>query len=445
MISISPSCRKWAKKSTVLLWLRGFDDEIASSLLEPIDNLSKLPLPLRQTNEIYHIDNNILYYGDYEHSNDAWYNTILTGRGCIGSCSYCAAPLWREIYTEHGFHVPKHRRRTNNHILEEALEMKKNGASSILFMDDYFIRPYPEMLTFFKEWKEKIGLPFFIHLSVSQLKKHPDLLQKAFDAGLTTLDLAIQSGDEQFCYDIFHRKNDNDALIKFMYQAYENYIPIFTEFIDGYIIEGRDDLESKLNFIRQLPPFDPSFRYGNSISVMQLRVHPGSPLSKKYPDSSKILLPPEEFIYRSMLMHFRLIMDDKEFTIFRKKAKPRQYPQKLLGLFNTLISERHNQYIEDMSEKLRGEEVYFFGCSDVYHTRKHLFAHTKPRAILVDRPVKEHIVDGLDVLQLNKVLSENERIPIIIFSQYSIYVAHKIKQLRPDYTRSEIISCETMK
>ena len=146
-----------------------------------------------------------------------------------------------------------------------------------------------------------------------------------------------------------------------------------------------------------------------------------------------------------MLLHFRLILNDKEFDNFRKKSTPRQNPKKLLGTFNTLITERHNKYIEEMSENLKGKEVFFFGCSDVYHSRKHLFAHTKPRAILVDKHVNEHIVDGLDVLQLKNVLPENERIPIVIFSQYSIYVAQKIKKLRPDYTRSDIISCETMR
>lgn len=417
---------------------------VNNTIREPIKNINALPLPLRQTSDIYHIDNNTLYYGDYKHGTNAFYNMILAGRGCIGSCSYCAAPLWRDIYTAQGIHAPKHRRRSNEHIIEEALLMKKNGATSILFMDDYFIRPYSEMVEFFQQWTEKINLPFFIHFSVEQLKKHPDLLQKAFDAGLTLLDLAIQSGDEQFCSEIFNRKNDNKAILQFMYEAYENYIPIFTEFIDGYLIDGRDDLESKLNFIRELPPFDPGYRYANSISVLQLSIHQGSPLSKRYPDSKKVMLSPSEFIYRSMLMHFRLVMDDKEFENFRKKERPRRNPEKLLGLFNTLIGARHNKYIEEMSENLMGKEVFFFGCGDIYHARKHLFANTKPRAILVDIPVEEHIVDGLEVLQLKDALTTDERLPIVIFSQWSLYVAQKIKKLRPDYTRSEIISCETI-
>lgn len=158
-------------------------------------------------------------------------------------------------------------------------------------------------------------------------------------------------------------------------------------------------MEFKLNFIRELPPFDPGYRYVSSLSAMQLRIHQGSPLYERYPDAKKLMLSPDEFIYRSMLMHFRLIMNDKEFENFRKKKKPCQNPEKLFRLFDTLISLRHNNYIKSMLYHLMAKEVFFFGCGDIYHACKHFFSNTKPRAIWVDRQVKENIVDGIAVLQ----------------------------------------------
>lgn len=369
---------------------------------------------------------------------------ILAGRGCMGTCAYCAAPLWRNIYRKQGSIVAKHRRRSNDNIIAEALQMKKHGAQSILFMDDYFIRPYEEMLDFFQTWTEQVALPMFIHLSVDQLRKHPDLLKRAFDAGLTQLDLALQSGDEEFCLRIFNRHNDNKAVLKFFYEAYENFIPIFSEFIDGYLIDEYDDLQSKINFIRQLPPFDPAFRYANAISVMQLRVHPGSPLFEKYPNPDSLMLPSEEFIYRAMLMHFRLLMSDEEFERFRIKTGPRKNPEKLLSLFHMLLAGRHNAYIAAKAAALEGKDVFFFGCGEVYRARKQQFAGAKPRAILVDRQVPELIVDGLEVMQLQEILPKSERIPIVIFSAYALSIAQKIKKLRPDYSRADIIACETV-
>ncbi len=417
---------------------------INNTLRAPIKLLDSLPLPLRQTSDIYHIENDTLFFGDYKHSGNAWYNMILAGRGCIGSCSYCAAPLWRNVYKNQGWNPPKHRRRSNDSIIAEAVEMKNNGATSILFMDDYFVRPYTELTDFFLKWTKCVNLPFFVHLSVNQLKRHPDLLKKAFDSGLSMLDLALQSGDEHFCRDVFNRKNDNKAILNLFYEAYNEYIPIMVEFIDGYIIDGYDDLESKINFIRQMPSFDPAYRYAISISVMQLRVHSGSPLEKNIKNINEIMLSPKEFVYRSMLIHFRLILDDNEFLRFRAKASYRKNPEKLLGLFNLLLTAKHNKYIEEMAISLEGKEVFFFGCGKIYHARKSLFAKSKPRAILVDRQVEEKIVDGLEVIQLKDALLGNEHLPIIIFSEYSIYVARKIKTLRPDYCRSDIISCNTI-
>ena len=88
--------------------------------------------------------------------------------------------------------------------------------------------------------------------------------------------------------------------------------------------------------------------------------------------------------------------------------------------------------------------MFFFGCGEVYRARKQQFAGAKPRAILVDRQVPELIVDGLEVMQLQEILPKSERIPIVIFSAYALSIAQKIKKLRPDYSRADIIACETV-
>lgn len=410
-------------------------------MYEPLD-LRELPLPLRDDNCIWHVENNIVYRGYFKEKHNPYANLILAGRGCIGSCSYCAAPLWRDIYIEQGSCVPKHRRRTNKQILAEADRMKSRGTTSILFMDDYFIRPYQEMIDFFEQWKSQIDLPLFIHFSAEQLESHPDLLQRAIDAGLTILDLALQSSDERFAMEIFHRRNDTASILKFFRMAHEGYLPIMAEFIDGYMVKDRDDLEAKLEFIRQLP-FDPAFYYGTLISVMQLRIHPGSPLSKTWPKMEARLLPPKEFIYRAMLMHFRLIMDDDEFARLRENAAYKENPQPMLDDFHTLLATKRNKYVLASAKRLAGKEVYFFGCKAAYQAKKNLFAKAKPRAILVDQPAEEVLVDGLPVMQLADVLREDgKRIPIVIFTRYAMTVARKIKNLRPDYRRDEIIAVE---
>ena len=47
-------------------------------------------------------------------------------------------------------------------------------------------------------------------------------------------------------------------------------------------------------------------------------------------------------------------------------------------------------------------------------------------------------------LPLQEILPKSERIPIVIFSAYALSIAQKIKKLRPDYSRADIIACETV-
>lgn len=406
---------------------------------EPLD-VKLLPASYRDDNNIFHVDGDVVskgFWTDYSPYNDS----ILAGRGCIGSCSYCAASMWRDIYISQGSIAPKHRRRTNEQLIAESLKLKQNGAHGIFFVDDYFIRPYDEMVDFFNQWQKKIQLPFYIHLSLEQMKHHPDIFQRAIDSGLSACLLAQQTADERFALEIFHRKNDNAAILHFFEQAFDQYVPIQASFIDGYLIKGRDDLEAKLAFIRQMP-FDPAFARGALISVMQLRIHPGSPLSHTWPTYASSFLPFKEFIYRAMLLHFRLIMDDDEFARLRANADYKKNPNPMLADFHALLRKKQAEYLRDSSRRRRGQEVYFFGCKQNYQRNKNLFSGCSPRAILVDQPTDELIVDGLEVVQLREALAAPERLPIVIFSSYAQNIARKIKKLRPDYQREEIIACE---
>lgn len=414
---------------------------IKNQLNKPIENLDDYSLPLRQSNEIYRVEGNKLLKGDFPYATSEWNSLILAGRGCIGSCSYCAAPMWRQVYTEQGFLVPKHRHRSNDHIIEEARLMKVGGSKSIMFLDDYFIRPYQEMIEFFNLWKAKINLPFYAQFSIHQFKKHPDLLTKAIEAGLSSLLLALQSADEKLSKDFFHRNNDNQTTLKFFREAFNRYVPISTQFIGGFLINGMDDLDATLQLLREIP-FDPAFYYGTVIHSTKLVVHKGSALADMWPKLNGASLTDKEFFYRSMLMHFRFAMNDDDFTFVKENPAYKANPIPMLHDFNSYLKKSQLKYLLESSEILRNKDVYFFGCGEIYQQMRHIFNHTKPRAILVNIPTKEVIVDGLRVLQLEDVLKSNERIPIVIFSANAINIARKIKTLRPDYGRKDIIAVE---
>lgn len=412
---------------------------IKNRMNDPLD-LSALPTPYRNNDNIFHVKDNIVYSGFFKDYN-IYNNGLLAGRGCIGTCSYCAASLWREIYIAQGSIAPKFRRRTNAQIVEEALQMKQDGADGLVFVDDYFVRPYPEMLALLNEFQEKVKLPYYAHFSVEQFKQHPDLFQKAIDSGLTTLLLAQQTADEKFALEIFNRKNDNSAILEYFQKAFDQYVQIYASFIDGYLVEGRDDFEAKLEFIRSMP-FDPSFYKGTLFNVFQLRIHPGSPLAHTWPTYKARLLSFKEFAYRAMLMHFRLIMTDDEFAKLREDSRYKENPRIMLAEFHASLKKKQRANLLRNAKKIRNQEVYFFGCGEMYQYAKNIFSKAKPRAILVDRKVDELFVDGLPVMQIEEALKAEERLPIVIFSSNALNIARKIKKMRPDYLREEIIACD---
>lgn len=222
---------------------------VKNRMWEPLE-LKRLPLPYRDDANIFHMDGDVLSEGFWtgEH---LFKDAILAGRGCIGTCSYCAASMWRDIYISQGSTAPKHRRRTNEQLIDEALQLKRGDAAGIYFADDYFIRPYDEMMDFFRQWEDKVRLPYYAHFSVEQMKHHPDIFQRAIDSGLSICVLAQQTADEQFALEIFRRKNDNAAILRFFEQAFDQYVPIHASFIDGYLIVGRDERLSIVIFSSQ--------------------------------------------------------------------------------------------------------------------------------------------------------------------------------------------------
>lgn len=414
---------------------------IKNKLLHLID-VNAVPLPLYDDEVTYSFENNIFQKGHFK-DRSSYNNAVLAGRGCIGSCSYCAANLWRNIYSDDNMISPKHRRLSNKNLMLQALLMKKRAHDGIMYIDDYFIRPYNELKEFFSFWQENIKLPFYAHFSLEQLKKHPDLVQLAIDSGLSTLLLAQQTADEDLAKEIFHRSNDNKAILKFFVDAHKQYVQIQASFIDGYLFNNKDDLESKLAFIKQLP-FDPAFYYGTLLSVFQLRVHPGSPLDLMWNNLNADLLPTSEMLYRAMLLHFRLITNDYEFNELRMREDYRKYPQAMLPEFHRALKLKQIRYIRDAAKRLKGHEVYFYGAGQVYQANKALFAKSYPKAILLDNPKGALYIDNLPVLEPAEILNNAPQIPIVIFGYHAMQMARKIKKLRPDYQRENIVACEAI-
>ena len=407
----------------------------------PVMDLSTLPEQLLFTPEISYIKDGALYNSDPISTAASAF--ILTGRGCIGSCSYCVAGNWRNMYTEQGLHIPKYRARSLRSVLDEMGQYKRIGAKAITITDDFFIRSKKEMIEFFKAYNEEIALPFFANFHHKILLDNPDLIDTIDDAGLQRMVLAIQSPNEEFARQIFTRNNNNADYIALAYEFRKRKIDILFHLIDGVILNGWDTLEDILTFVQQIPPFQPPFP-SLPFYFSKLALSPLAPLAKNYPEINSSLISFNEYLYRGMLVYFRYLLSDIEFAILRANDFYKENPDHLLPMLHAVVRDMHNVYIYEQANALAGQEIYFWGCGEIYNARKHLFIGTKPRAILVNVPTTVMEVDGLPVLQAADVLErDNSTLPVVIFSNQALNIARYLKRIRPDYPDDKIIACQT--
>jgi hypothetical protein len=101
-------------------------------------------------------------------------------------------------------------------------------------------------------------------------------------------------------------------------------------------------------------------------------------------------------------------------------------------------------YLKDAIERLKGCDVYFWGCGYLYDVKKYLFCETKPRCIIVDSDMlpDSDVIDGLSVKTPADVLNGTEIIPIIVFARDTNKIYQTIKNHYPEYT--DIIFCNML-
>jgi radical SAM superfamily enzyme YgiQ (UPF0313 family) len=437
--------RSWAKVRN-LSWKDG--NLYRHNPLRPqIRDLDSLPMQLLNAPGIFHIKNDCLMEEDPLFSKGQSTFHFLSGRGCIGSCSYCASGNWRNMYMSQGLIAPKYRRRSIGHMLQELEIYKGHGQAEILIRDDFFIRPPQEMLEFLRRYKQEIGLPlYWINFPPAFIERHPEILDAAIDAGLRMVNIPIQSGDGELTARVFGRRNDYPQLLRLARLAMERYLVVHIDIIDGYIFDDRDDLDTKLDFIRRLPAFDPKFPYSIAIAVHYIRREEGTPLSLMWPELNARFFTGREFAYRALLMQLRYILDDEAFFALRANERYKADPRPLVPLNHALRRAKHNASVLEQAKRLAGQKVYFWGCGEIYQARKDFFFGCKPQAMLLDVESNLREVDGVKVYRAEDILGTagGENLPIVIFSNEAHKIARKIKWLRPDYAPENIIACQTV-
>lgn len=430
-------------------WLK--DGEVIQNPLRPlITDLDSLPFPLYYGDHFFAIDNDRMERTDMRlrsgggvHSST--YN-ILTGRGCIGRCSYCAGGNWRAQYRQEGLTAPPLRTRSLGNVMAELQHAKAHGEKYITFCDEYLVRNSAELEQFFREYSQKIDLPFFAHFHHQQLMEEKNgrkqLLETVQNAGFNFVAIGVQSACEDFARRIYHRKNKNSDIIDAINTFKKHGLPGNIQIIGGNALETEADREELFNFCAQVP-FDPSLKTDWTLHAAILRLLEGSPLAREHPELAAMRYSSAKFSEFILLADLRNKVDEKTFEEIRKNPFYRNNPQRLYVLLKETVRDLHTKYLVHEAERLAGREVYFYGHGEIYQYRAPLFAATKPVCILADnfdpqkgRPAP---VNGLEVFHPAEILSRGTIKPIVAFSQAPHVICNKIRKKWPDYT--DIVTC----
>ena len=175
------------------LWLRR--DKILKNPLRPlIQDLDSLPF----------IDRDILYEQKPVFKKDI---SILTGRGCPYSCTFCASDALNRQYRENNLGNPV-RQRSAGDVMEELMFVRvRYNPKTIYFVDDVFTMNTDWLKEFAPQYKEHINLPFYCTANPATIKEEELYLLK--EAGCQMIGFGMQSCNEEYREQYLKRRGAN--------------------------------------------------------------------------------------------------------------------------------------------------------------------------------------------------------------------------------------------
>ncbi len=421
-------------------WMQG--ESLKNNPLRPlITDLDALPFTLNYGDHFISIEDNDCCHKDMRYRSADPNNTgypILGGRGCIGHCSYCAGGNWRNQYRREGLQAPPIRQRSLENIFEELLLAKQHGEKEVVFNDEYFVRPTKELISFFKRYAREINLSFLAHFHHKQLLESPEFVKVAKDAGWKIASFGLQSASESFAREVYNRHNNNREILDSLRACHAQGISGIYHIIGNPNMESPKEEQALYDFAAQVP-FDPSLKTSLRVHSTVLKIFEGTPLAEKYPYLLSHTFDMKKFSRTIILAELRNKVDAQTFDDIQQDDFYMKRPDRLFGLMLNIIHDRHYQYLYAEIERLKGKDVYFWGCGEMYHYKRHLFSELKPRCILVNKGEHPKALDNLPVLHPDKILPQGDVLPIVIFSISPNTICRTIARLYPQYT--DIVAC----
>jgi anaerobic magnesium-protoporphyrin IX monomethyl ester cyclase len=168
--------------------------------------------------------------------------SFMVSRGCPYKCTYCFNHKYNMLYKGKG---ALHSRMSVERVLAELKELKsKYETQFIKFYDDIFIMKDDEWLDEFSErYPKEIGVPFHCLMRANLLTE--PILLKLKKAGLASMSMSIESGNDRVRNEVLKRNMTKETLIEAFDLCYKHGVPTFSNTI--FAIPGttlKEDIES---------------------------------------------------------------------------------------------------------------------------------------------------------------------------------------------------------
>lgn len=182
------------------LWTRGRDGVLIKNPQRPPADLASLPWPDRDL-----FDNDLLM----KH-NDGQVS-VMASRGCPFRCTYCCNTVLSDLAGGNARWV---RQRPLQDVIAELADIHRRfpQMKSLIFMDEIFTSKKKWVREFCLEYQKQFHTPFQVFLRVEAVDR--ETMQWMRDAGLYSVIVGVESGNEEIRRQILNRKMTNDKIIR---------------------------------------------------------------------------------------------------------------------------------------------------------------------------------------------------------------------------------------
>jgi radical SAM superfamily enzyme YgiQ (UPF0313 family) len=195
----------------------------------------------------------------------------MASRGCPHNCSYCHNCKYVAMWGSSPLRLVS----VDRALDEVEYQVKKFGCIEFVGFsdDDFFQRSPAQFERFAAEYQRRVGLPFGVMVSARSFRR--DKMDLLIDAGLSVVEMGVQSGSQRVLDEVFNRPL-SIAKTKEVVGALGHYerrhgLSLVLDFIIDNPWETREDVHRTVRYLLDIPP-------RTLLNVFFLTYFPGTPV-----------------------------------------------------------------------------------------------------------------------------------------------------------------------